>query len=680
MPIGNGIGDMLRQKIALLVGLLIFLLLFFWMQNVGEQPAILIRGFTALVTTGLDVFTVTALVVVSGGIGRTVRLRWQLNNLNTAEAIALDSGLGLGLISAGALLLGLVGVFNAVLWAALLVIAGLLRRAIHGWLQSARALFAAALRPQTGWERFIVVVTGVLLALALLLAFAPPYQWDAMTYHLVGPQRYVDAGRITTQPDNHFLGFPQGMEILYGLALSLFRRATTAAPLHWYVGVLALVAVGGLVRRYSDRSTALTSVLLALSSYSLWLMFGIPYVDLGVMLYGALALIAVMHWRQASQASWLLFTGVFAGLALGVKYTAGLYLIALGAVMLAQNPRRVIPHGLMFGAGVLIAFVPWLLKGGLLYANPIYPYVFDGVSWDALRATNFNSTGNGLLTGENAWHWFVLPLAATIFGREKYAPYSFTVGVWLFTLPLILLLGWQQVPERTRLLVKTAALVTLTMLGLWLLMAATSGIGAQPRLMMVGFPAVIVLGTLALHSLAQWPKTPLNVSFLVHALLSFTVLLNGFNVAHDLTRANLPQYYVAQDVEGFLWHNLGNYYGAMKHLETLPAGSTVQFMWEPKSFYCPPTITCVPDVLFDNWWRPLRLGRAPDELMQDWREEGVDYVLVIGLTKGSSVGYDFWRHEQTNVRAENDQFPAALEQYMESGWTDNVYSLYRWKD
>ncbi len=670
---------MLRQKIILLAGLLATLVLFFWMQNIGDQPVILFRGFTMLITTGLDVLTVAVIVAVSGGLGRACRQRWRLHELNVAEAVSFDSGLGLGIISLGVLLLGLIGLFNHVMWLVLVIVALLLRQSIFQWLQSARLLVITAFRPQTAWERFIVGVTGVSLALALLMALAPPTSWDAMTYHLVGPLRYVDAGRITTQPDNHFMGFPQGMEMLYGLVFSLFRRTTTAAPLHWYTGVLAMVAIAGLVRRYADRSTALTSLLLAQSSYSLWLLFGVPYVDLAMMLYGALALIVIMQWQATGQVSWLLLTGGFAGLALSVKYTAGLYIIALGIVIFLQQPRRVIINGALFSLGVLIIFAPWLLKGGLLYNNPIYPYLFGGVSWDALRTVNFNGAGDGLLSGDNAWQWFILPFAATIFGQEKYAPYSFTLGLWLFTLPFTLLLGRQQLPVRTRPLVTITTRLVVIMLALWLLLAGTSGIGAQPRLLLVGFPAVIVLGVLALHNLEQWPQTPLNISFLVRTLLAFTVLLAGFNIVHEVSRANLPRYFVQQDTDGFLQDNLGNYYAMVRHLETLPTASTVLFLWEPKSFYCPTTITCVPDVLFDHWWRPLRLGSSADEIMQQWRAAEVDFMLVAGLNQGSGTGYDFALNENPAVKAELEQFPAMLEQYLEPVWTDNsAYTLYSW--
>jgi 4-amino-4-deoxy-L-arabinose transferase-like glycosyltransferase len=669
---------MLRPKIILLSGLLLMLALYFWGHNIGEQPAILMWGFTTLVTITLDILIVSLIVLTSGGIGRWLRFKVARDDVPLATAIPLESGLGLGAISLGTLLFGLVGLFNLALWAVLLIGAVLLRTWIMGWLRAVRVAMAAVLRPQTGWERFVLIVSVALLALALLLALAPPTAWDALTYHLVGPHRYVLAGQITTQADNHFLGFPQGMEMLFGLALALFDRDVTAAPLHLYVGVLALLAVAGLVRQYADRSTAYTSVLLAFSSYSLWRLFSLPYVDLAVMLYAALALVAVQRWRETDRAAWLALVGVFAGLALSVKYTAGLYIIALGVFVLVRQPRGVIRNDLIMGGAALLVFAPWLLKGALLYQNPIYPYLLDGVSWDSLRMANFNVASGGLLSGENAWQWLVLPFSATIFGTEGVSPYSFTLGPWLLTLPLMLLLGWRYLPEKARPLAQDCGLLAVVMLALWLLLAGFSGIGAQPRLFLFAFPAVIVLGTLALNSLARWPKRPLNVDFIVRAALGFTILLNFFNVVHDVARKDLATYYVDQDVDRYLRTNLGNYYAAVRRLEQLPAASTVRFMWEPKSYYCPTTITCIPDILFDHWSWPLRWGLTEAEIWQQWRDEGVDYLLVYGLER--DFGYGFWLDQHDFARAENERFPAALAEHMEPVWTDGfAYTLYTWR-
>jgi hypothetical protein len=275
----------------------------------------------------------------------------------------------------------------------------------------------------------------------------------------------------------------------------------------------------------------------------------------------------------------------------------------------------------------------------------------------------------------------VLPISATIFGQEQLSPYSFTVGAWLLTTPFALLLGWRFLPQSARSLTWIVAPLALASLAFWMALAAISGIGAQPRLMLFGLPFAAVLGALAFDSFARFPRKPLDINFLMRAALVLTLVLGAFNIAHHLAKANPATYLVENDGERYLRDNLGSYYVAVRALESLPPDSQVLFMWEPKSFYCPDHITCLPDILFDHWSWPLRRGASAVSLMQQWRDEGIDYLLVHGLRKGSDFGYDFWLEAHDFAQAENAQFPAALAEAMEPVWSDDfAYKLYAWRD
>ena len=139
--------------------------------------------------------------------------------------------------------------------------------------------------------------------------------------------------------------------------------------------------------------------------------------------------------------------------------------------------------------------------------------------------------------------------------------------------------------------------------------------------------------------------------------------------------------YTAGTVSEDLYLQGDSYFPALGHLEELPKDSTVQFMWEPKTYYCPDTITCIPDVLFDNWSRPLILGTEPDALMQQWRDAGVDYLLVYGLQTEYDVGYDFWLNQHESTYDVNSRFPDTLDNHMTRIWDDGkAYALYEWRD
>ncbi|MDQ7024228.1 MAG: glycosyltransferase family 39 protein, partial [Anaerolineae bacterium] len=497
----------LITKFALLIIIMLILTLYFWGHNVGQSALNLANGFATVFRAALNSLTVAVLLTVAGGIGRRIfgRDRSSPYDLMLAETIAVEVGLGLGIISIATVLLGMMGVYNIILWIVLIAI-GLLNLAkTFRWLIDFFSVIRRAFNVETGWQRFIVTFASGLLIAAFLIALAPPVAWDAMIYHLEGAHRYVQMGQITVQSDNFFLGFPQGVEVLYGLLIIPFQSDSAPALLHFMFGLFGLMAIGGLTCRYSDANTAYTSILLLLSSFSIWLLFGWAYVDLAMLCYGALTLITITQWGKEKSTRWLILSAVIAGFALGVKFTGASLIIAVAVFILIRQPKQVIRNGLIFGLSVFVAFLPWMIKGFWLYDNPVYPYIFGGLNWDTLRAANFGSSGNGLLSGNLWWNLPILPFAATIFGVDGVSPYSFTTGVWLLTLPFALIVGWKALDDESRSLASDLLPLALVMLVFWIFLAASSGIGAQPRLMMVGMPVAAILGAIGLHSIARLP-------------------------------------------------------------------------------------------------------------------------------------------------------------------------------
>jgi hypothetical protein len=686
MEFSGGRGSAGWRVIAAVVFLLAILASYYWAHkpidpNNGQDLAFVGVMGGAL----LDLLTVSLITMITGGLGRRIYSMIALESLaiSCAERVALEGLLGLGILGWIALLLGMVGLFTgAALWLALLVIAVTCIRGVFGWLRDTLALARYTFRPEAGWSRFLAVIVLILLLLALLHTLTPPTAFDSINYHLVGPTRYLAAGRIIAYSDNHFLGFPQGVEILYGVAIGLFGRDRAAAPLHFVFGLLGLLAVGGLVRRYSNPITGWLSITLIMSAFSIWLLFGWPYVDLGMLAYGAAVLAAAVMWREqlanGAAVRWLTLMGVFGGLALGVKYTALGLLLGLGVFILVSSPRQAIRNGLIFGGVVLLAFLPWAIKGLLLYQNPIYPFVFGGLNWDVGRSNTFSTTGTGLLGSPNAWQLPILPLAASVFGMEKLdaVGYTFTVGPWLLTAPFLLLLGWRWLDERARGLARTSLLLGLPMLGFWMVMASLSSIGVQTRLMMMAMPVAAVLGALGFHSLSRWPRKPLNVYFIAQTLIGLTLVFTVIDAIRETVHGDVVPY-LTGDIsrDAYLDAHLGIYINAMRRLGELPEGSQVRLLFENRAYYCPVTITCVPDILFDHWPRPLRMGLSPDDVFQSWQDSGDDYVMLF------NPGYAF-SAEDTRFLDENALFPDALEDWMTPVWSDAVegYTLYQWKE
>lgn len=678
---------MLGKKIILLIGIVLVMALYFWGHNVGASSEILRGGLLTTVKIAGDLGIVAVLITLTGGLGRRVLSMVDFTAISLGERLVLETMIGLGIVSLLAVTLGLLGQFNLIIWGVLLLSLIVTFRSLLSYLGDWRSLLFSNEQIRTPWEGFIRVFVLVMLLAALLLALAPPFAWDAINYHLVVPQRYIAAGSIGQHLDNHFFGFQQNIEMLYGLLMMLGSdRAPTV--LHFAIATMGLIAIYNLVQRHSSRKAAATSVLLLMASFNLWQLFSWAYVDLALMTYGVVAVIAIYQWTQAEKnpQHWLGLAAVAASLAAGIKYTAAPLILGLYILILLREPKNIIRNTLIFGGFGVLIFLPWMVKGLLLYENPIYPYIFNGPNWDDVRAVNFSEVGTGLI-GRGLWlHIPTLPFAATIFGIDKVTPYRFTLSPFLLTLPFLLFISWNNLPEKARQLGKTVLPLAIVVLLYWMLVAAMTNIGAQTRLMLVAIPLAAILCGLAFHSVEQWLRRPLDMVFILQAAIILSVFFGMFDFINYFAHSRVLEYHATvlnEDSYLRLGNNAGALYDAMLALEDLPADSHVLFLWEPKTYYCPDDMTCVGDLLFDNWSRPLQMGASPEGLIEQWQSD-YDYVLIFDVNTGNvdtSDGYSRWIWIHDFAVAENELFPQFFYDNVTTLWSDDIaYTIYEWQD
>jgi hypothetical protein len=669
----------LARGIVMLAAVFVLLTAYYWAHKPFDTQTFLRLGGAAL-----DLFTVSLLFAIAGGIGRKVlafigrRLVFDFRLLSRAEHFALETTFGLMLISVGALALGMIGLFRSIFfWVPLLVLALLLRQEVGAWLKEGRALIAAA-RPQSRWSWLLAAFTVLMLVLALLHSLAPPYAWDGMTYHLVGPQRYLAAGRMTADPYNFYVGFPKSMEMLFSVAISLFGRDTAAAPVHFGFALIGFLAVAGLARRcaHNGNNAAWLSVALLIGCFSVWLIMGWPYVDLTVMALGALAFSLANVWRETKNERWLILLGLVCGFALGVKYTAGLLVIPLGLYILICQSKYWFRNGVIFGLAVAVAFLPWMIRGWLHYGNPVYPYFFNGLNWDAGRAELFNQYNRGFTSLNRTWQLFLMPLSATIFGINDGDTFAFTLNPWLFTLPFFLPLAWSWLEKRARRLCLSGALLAVPIFVFWAVSAAYAGIAMQTRLMIMLFPIGAVMGALALDAFSQMPEKPVNFTFLLRAFVAITLFASALEAFNRLTWSRVGSYLLGQTSESeYLFQHLATYPATMMQLGELPDGAQVRLLWEPRAYYCPANVTCIPDVMFDLWSGALTPDQTAADVLRRWHEEGDDYILFFHLGYEAYMNYTY-RYDEDVI------LPESLESSLIRLWTtaDGRYTLYTWAE
>ncbi|OGR91552.1 MAG: hypothetical protein A2992_05805 [Elusimicrobia bacterium RIFCSPLOWO2_01_FULL_59_12] len=326
-----------------------------------------------LFLTRLEQISLAAFVLWSAG-GWGTRIFTKESPFTPLEAFLFAEVLGLGALSGGMILLG---VFHAWVptgaWG--LLIAGI---GLSGpFLKNVKRLFSMAseiwfLPSDLLWPGAAVLTGGFF---SLPLALAPITYYDSLVYHLALPAAYVQAQRWVALPHLVYSAFPQTLEMLWTLAL-LVGDDTVANLIAWSMSFLLLAAVIAYAKRFLDISVGwVAAALLALMPAFLLLSSG-GYVDVGLTLFSFMALYAACVWVAHRSASMLAGAGLFAGWAIGVKYTGALPALLTGIFIATRLYRQ--PHAfkdlLLFCGSVLLTAGPWLIKNIVYVGNPVFPF------------------------------------------------------------------------------------------------------------------------------------------------------------------------------------------------------------------------------------------------------------------------------------------------------------------
>jgi hypothetical protein len=563
---------------------------------------------------------------VAFGIGRPFLRKTGLSGF---ERAALSGALGLGVLGILFLAAAWAGFFTNLLLTFLL--AGLtvpvslpLLRDVAGWIRNRPA------PPRGGaFSILLAAFAAAALLLSLGIALAPPAAWDALVYHLRIPQQIVAAHSLDL-PDTLFLEMPHGGEMLYAAAMGIGGRAETAAALGWGIGLLALIGMTGMAARWGLRHALLPAALL-LAGDTLAQSLGWGYVDWVTALFGFAALAALT--QRDSGARWSLLAGIFAGLAMGTKYTAGVALAAALLAVIAPRDwtRSAKEAGLILG-GFLVGFSPWIVRGWIAYGNPLPP-LLDAGETAALKLAFFNGRplpGAWLISLAEPW------LQGTI-GSYGSLPFGVTVGPLLIALvPAALLRRPEETPAGKFLF-----------RALWigaLLYWIVSGVGGlfsvsliQPRLYLALFPGIALLAACGFERLWEVRLAKIRLGALAAVLILVVLAAELAGLVRGRIDAGQPEYLAGiRSEQEYLEGNLGWYARAMAAVRALPGGPRVLLLWEPRGFWC--GAACSEDATIDRWYLAMREYGSAEAAAAAWRAEGWTHILIFETGAGFERG------------------------------------------
>jgi hypothetical protein len=154
----------------------------------------------------------------------------------------------------------------------------------------------------------------------LVSAFVPFYGWDALTYHLAIPERYLFHRGIWVTPFSFFTASPQIGEMLYTLALGVDGPALAKLVNVQYAVLLVVTAYRLAARR--SRRAGLVAVALVVGEPLLQWEATIAYTDVAVAFHALLAAAALADWEaRGHESAFAWRAAVFAGACAAIKYT-----------------------------------------------------------------------------------------------------------------------------------------------------------------------------------------------------------------------------------------------------------------------------------------------------------------------------------------------------------------------
>lgn len=561
-------------------------------------------------------------ISIAGGLGAWI---YPCESQHPLVRLALQAALGLGILSIAVLLVGAVIGLN-LLWMWLLFLASgvIVRRFFLVWWKDWRTL-SSILAEASLIDGAIAVIVGLILLATLATALAPPLKFDALVYHLRLPQAYLEAGGIVYLPGLMYWGMPQTTEMLYTWAMAL--AGTEAAVLiGWMVGCLTIVGILGFVSQKLKVRSAWVSIAALMAGYTTASSLAWGYVEWMTILYGWAFLIALDRWVAEHDRKSLILAAVFAGFALGAKYTAGV-LSVIGLIMIAWSGRKNQPGKLLqnlsiFGVVVFLVSSPWWVKNLVSSGNPFYPLLFPSGAMDPMRLDFYQ--------GQVVWAgWrelILLPVQATLQGVEGTPGFSASIGPLLLALGACSYVGFRQRSEDQRSTLKVAAIVALSGLTIWAGISRFSGFLIQTRFYFSLFPAFAFLAGMGYDGLSRISVPRVRLGRVVAWLVTLVLGLNLIKVGNTVLRQNNHNYLLANiSKDEYLLNNLGWYAWVMESIAKLPAESRVLMLWEPRSFYCAPK--CIPDEILDRWIHEARQRGEVERILGSWRDEGFTHLL-----------------------------------------------------
>lgn len=392
----------------------------------------------------MDILLITLIFLVSFSLGSRLFRLMGVGVSSASEKIVFSVSLGMGVLAYIVFFLGIAGgAVKPLIGSVIAVIFAATCGELRSIFVHSKEAIRCFLRGLSVFDKIIIFFLGVTFLGTLIGALSPPIGHDSLSYRLAQVNIFSKSGRVDYIPYTRESLWPYLIEMLFTLGMVL-RSDVSAKLIAWLFGIMAVLSVYTVARKYFSKTAALISASIFFLTPVIFQQITYAYVDIPMALFGFLALAGLMRFFEDHDSRWALIAGIFTGFmlsikAIGIVVIPVFFLVVVYGIMSRRISRVVVAKSAAIFLFAVICFSGvWYLRAFLIKGNPVYPFfahVFGGNGWAESLEGNIGESFSFL-------NYIKLPWDITLF-PSKYGDEKFGLFYLLF-LPLLVLLPWRQ--------------------------------------------------------------------------------------------------------------------------------------------------------------------------------------------------------------------------------------------
>ncbi|GAK60444.1 glycosyl transferase family 39 [Candidatus Vecturithrix granuli] len=655
----------LRIKVALGVVWTIFVLWnFFQSFPLFNLIEVLQNGFLLLV-----------LLIFFTALGKRAFRVFHVSFVSFSEEVSYSFGLGTGIIIF--LLIGLAAIgalYQIIILLGILLLAGGIYPEMKSLcIQSYEAAITLNEKKFAFPESYFTILLGIAICVTFFAAATPPFFFDALTYHLAVPQKYLQSHSFHYIPHHHYSNYPANIGMLFLVGLS-FSGGMLAQLLSWIYAPMTVLSVYAFTKSRWGNSVAITAAIILFFVPGILIVSMLTSVDNGVMFYAFLSFSAFLTWCSRRQRCWFILSGIFCGLAIGSKYTAIAVtfltlelLLFLHEYVFEKCPLlSVLRKMVLFGLIVLAITSPWFIKNSLYTGNPLYPFFNSFFGVQESESLGYRQILSRKIPSSRDW-------LERIFSYYLAAPWTTTMKITgaagisgiLFLISFPLLFGLKKMERAIQYLL----IVSGSSFLVWVLFL--------PHVLRYAFPilplfSIVVAYTLWHSSMSHYGKKILLSGLSLILLYHFGLFFRESSIFQSMTYLFPPQ-----SKEVFLREHGVNSYPALAYINTeTPPDSKILFIGEMRGFYCEreyelQVVRGDEDIFLQQL---ILEANSVTEVLQELQQKKFSHLLV-NIPEMQRIAQSFLRRDSF-FHLEDEKKNKILEEFFSERYLHQVFSEY----